>query len=200
MLSDGSGLSPTVVIAAAREILANSGFRIASETGLTALEPGRSLLAEDDYSVIAIVAYDTWSQLQAEWADAQAELVTLLAKRLARSAPKAWDGYLVLFCDAPTSDSGGISAIERDTTRVRKIVATGEVLRTTADISRVLDPFLPLTRPGTEAEIPDVLATLPELLKREVPIAATEAVVNAFRAMEPPLERLHELGETIHEA
>jgi hypothetical protein len=200
MLSDGSGLSPTVIIAAAREILANNGFRIASESGLTALQPSRSLLAEDDYSVIALVAYDTWSELQAEWADAQAELVTLLAKRLARSAPKAWDGYLVLFCGAPTPDKGGIAAIERDTTRVRKIVATGEALKTTTDISRVLDPFLPLARPGTGAEIPDVLATLPELLKTEVPIAATEAVVNAFRAMEPPLERLHELGGVSHEA
>jgi hypothetical protein len=200
MLSDASGLSPTVIVAAAREILANNGFVIASQSGLTALEPGRSLLAEDDYSVIALVAYDTWFELQAGWADAQAELVTLLAKRLARSAPKAWDGYLVLFCGAPTSDSDGVSAIERDTTRVRKIVATGEALRTTGDIARVLDPLLPLARPGTGAEIPDVLATLPELLKTEVPIAATEAVVNAFRAMEPPLERLHELGDTSYEA
>ena len=200
MVSDGSGLSTTVIIAAAREILANNGFLISSESGLTALQRGRSLLAEDDYSVIALVAYDTWSEVQAEWADAQAELVTLLAKRLARSAPKAWDGYLVLFCGAPTSDKDGVSAIERDTTRVRKIVATGEALRTTADISRVLDPFLPLARPGTGAEIPDVLAMLPELLKTEVPIAATEAVVNAFRAMEPPLERLHELGDTSYEA
>jgi hypothetical protein len=200
MVSDSSGLSTTVIIAAAREILANNGFLISSESGLTALQPGRSFLAEDEYSVIAIVAYDTWPDVQAEWADAQAELVTLLAKRLARSAPKAWDGYLVLFCAAPTSDKDGVSAIERDTTRVRKIVATGGALRTTADISRVLDPFLPLACPGTGAEIPDVLAMLPELLKTEVPIAATEAVVNAFRAMEPPLERLHELGDTIYEA
>src|SRR6516162_6945677 len=200
MVSDGSPLSPTVIIAAAREILANNGFRIASESEITAFQPGRSLLAEDDYSVIALIAYDTWSELQAEWGDAQAELVTLLAKRLARSAPKAWDGYLVLFCAAPTSDIGGVSAIERDTTRARKIVATGESLRTTTDIARVLDPFLPLARPGSGAEIPDVLATLPELLKTEVPIAATEAVVNAFREMEPPLERLHELGETSYEA
>jgi hypothetical protein len=197
MLPDGSDLSPTVIIAAAREILSKNGFRIASESGLTALQPDRSLLAEDNYSVIALVAYDSWSELQAEWADAQAELVALLAKRLARSAPKAWDGYLLLLCGAPTSDNGGISAIERDTTRVRKIVATGGVLRTTTDISRVLDPFLPLAHPGTWAEIPDVLATLPELLKSEIPIAATEAVVNAFRTMEPPLERLHRLGESL---
>jgi len=148
MLSDGSGLTPTVIIAAAREILAANGFRISSESGLTTLQPGRSLLAEDDYSVLELVAYQTWSELQAEWTDAQAELVGLLAKRLARSAPKAWDGYLVLFCTARTSDKVGISVIERDTARVRKIVATGEALKTTADISRVLDPFLPLARRG----------------------------------------------------
>ena len=194
MLPDNSSLSSNVIIAAARETLAASGFRVSSEHGLTALEPDRSLLAEDEYAVIALVAYDTWTELQAEWQDAQAELVALLAKRLARSAPKAWDGYLVLLCGASTTDKVGMAAIERDTTRVRKIVATGEILRTTSDVSRVLDPFLPLETPGEEAEIPDVLAMLPELLKGGVPIPATQAVINAFRAMEPPLERLHELG------
>ena len=184
-----------MIIAAAREILSANGFRVASEHGLTALKPDRSLLAEDEYAVIALVTYDTWTELQTEWEDAQAELVTLLAKGLARTAPKAWDGYLVLLSGDPTADKGGIAAIERDTARVRKIVATGEKLRTTGDISRVLDPFLPLEIPGKEPRFSDVLAMLPELLKAEVPIPATQAVIDAFRAMEPPLERLHELGD-----
>jgi hypothetical protein len=47
MLPDNSSLSSTVIIAAARETLAASGFRVSSEHGLTALEPDRSLLAED---------------------------------------------------------------------------------------------------------------------------------------------------------
>jgi hypothetical protein len=195
MLPDEPSLSSTGIIAAAREILSANGFQVSSEHGLTALEPGRSLLAEDEYAVIALVAYDTWTDLQSEWQDAQAELVALLAKRLARSAPKAWDGYLVLLCGVPTVDKAAISAIERDTTRVRKIVATGETLRTINDISRVLDPFLPLETSGNAAEIPDVLAMLPDLLKAEVPIPATQVVIDAFRAMEPPLERLHELGD-----
>lgn len=195
MPPDEPPLSPTILIAAAREILSANGFRIAGEPRLTALQPERSLIAEDDYSVLALVAYDTWSELEGEWSNAQSELVGLLAKRLARSAPKAWDGYLVLLCPAPSTNKAAASDIERDTSRLRKIVATGDSLRTTGDVMRVLDPFLPLTWPGSGAEVPDVLATLPELLKEEVPVWATQTAIDAFRAMEPPLERLHELGD-----
>lgn len=194
---DPPPLSPAVMIAAAREILSDNGFRIAGELGLTALQSERSLIAEDDYVVLAIVAYDTWSELESAWPDAQAELVGLLAKRLARSAPKAWDGYLVLLCSAPTSDKAAVSAIERDTTRVRKIVATGEALGATGDLLNVLDRFLPLREPPRGAGAADVLATLPDLLKPEVPVSATQAVVAAFRTMEPPLERLHDLGDEL---
>src|SRR5579862_6280719 len=168
-------LSPTVVIAAAREILSSNGFQIAGDLGLTALHLDRSLIAEDEYSILAIIVYDTWSELEAEWSDAQSELVGLLAGRLAKTAPKAWDAYLVLCCAAPASGSAARSIIERDTTRVRKIVATGEALRTTGDVLNVLDAFLPLRGPGVGAEASDVLATLPDLLKGEVPVSATQA-------------------------
>jgi hypothetical protein len=196
MLPDESNISALAIIAASRELLANNGFRIANDLQFDSLPATRALVAEDDYSVVTIVAYETFSELQSEWSSAQADLVTLLARRLARSAPKAWDGYLVLMSVGSSTDRSVISTIERDTTRVRKIVATGEMLRTTRDVARVLDPFLPLTLLEASAELPDVLATLPELLKNEVPVAATEAVIDAFRKLEPPLERIHALGGT----
>jgi hypothetical protein len=191
---DESPISALAVVAASRELLSKNGFRIASDLKLDSLPANRALVAEDDYSVIAIVVYESFSELQSEWSGAQADLVNLLAQRLARSAPKAWDGYLILMCVGSSTDRSAAAEIERDTIRVRKIVATGEMLRTTNDVARVLDPFLPLTLPEPGTELPDVLATLPELLRKEVPIAVTEAVIDAFRKLEPPLERIHTLG------
>ena len=43
--------------------------------------------------------------------------------------------------------------------------------------------------------LPDVLDTLPELLRDRVAPSAVKTVIEAFRAMEPPLQRLHDLGE-----
>jgi hypothetical protein len=192
---DAHGLSSSVIIAAARNQLTRNAFRVTQDVGFTALPIDRSLLAEDDYSVIAIITYETWSQLEAEWSDAQAELVALLAKRLVRSAPKAWDGYLILMCTGSAPDPAAIALIERDTTRVRKIVATADTVRTISDVARILDPFMPLELAGTSAELSDILSTLPELLRNEVPAWAVEAVISAFRRMEPPLERLNQAGD-----
>jgi hypothetical protein len=62
-------------------------------------------------------------------------------------------------------------------------------------VERTLDPLLPLDLPPGQTKLQDVLDALPELLKDEVSEAATRTVVDAFRAMEPPLQRLHEMGE-----
>lgn len=196
MQLEDNNLTPSVIIAVARELLSKNGFRIASEMGFPVLESRYALLAEDEYSVLVLAAYETWSELDNDWSNAQAELVGLFSKRLARSSPKAWDGYLVLMCPAPVQDHAAIAAIERDTTRVRKIVATGNVLRTTKDVERILDPFMPLELPGNWAQLQDVLESLPDVLRDDVPVLATQTVIDAFRSMEPPLERLHELGET----
>jgi hypothetical protein len=195
MLLDDHSLTPSVIIAAARSVLTKNGFRISEDR--TALDINNSylLLAEDEYSVLALAAYETWAELEEEWSVLQGELVALLSRRLARSSPKAWDGYVVLFCPTAVPDRAAVGAIERDTSRVRKIVAAGDALRTTKDVERILDPFLPLDLPPGQAQLQEVLDTLPELLKEEVSVAATQAVVDAFRAMEPPLQRLHDLGE-----
>jgi hypothetical protein len=197
MPPEENGFSSSVIITAARDHLAGNGFRVTQDVGFTALPIDRTLLAEDDYSVIAIVAYDSWAQLETEWSDAQAEFVGLLAKRLARSAPKGWDGYLILMCTGSAPNSAAISLIERDTMRVRKIVATADSVRTISDITRILDPFMPLELPGSNAKLPDILSSLPDLLKDTVPRRAVEAVISAFRSMEPPLERLNQLGDEL---
>jgi hypothetical protein len=188
-------LSLPALLALASEQLSANGYRVVRDQSLSALPSERALLAEDEYGVVAIVAYHTWAQLETEWSDAQADLVGLLARRLARSAPKAWDGYLVLLCTSFSPDPAAVSQIERDTTRIRKIVATAEMLKTTSDLARILDVFMPLAVPESTAALTDVLDTLPDLMRGQVEPSAVRIVIDAFRTMEPPLERLHAFGQ-----
>jgi hypothetical protein len=188
-------LSLSVLMALASEQLSANGYRVVRDLGFNALPGDRALLAEDEYSVLAIVGYETWVQLEAEWSEAQAELVELFGRRLARSAPKAWDGYLLLLCTGAAPDSGAISQIERDTTRIRKIVAAADTLRTTMDLTRILDVFMPLSIQESTVALPNVLDALPELLRDRVAPSAVKTVIEAFQTMEPPLQRLHDLGE-----
>lgn len=194
MSPDGSSLSASSMIALASETLSSNGYRVVRDiTDMKKLRD-QALLAEDSYSVISVVAFETWQQLEKDWAEAQADLVDLLARRLTRSAPKAWDGYLVLLSAGEPLDRLAVDRIERDTSRVRKIVATGARLRTSADVSRVLDLLLPLDLPSDISALEDVLDALPELMKTTVDGAKLKIVVDAFRNGEPPLERLHESG------
>jgi len=194
MPHDDVPLATSAMIALAGEVLATNGYRVARDLIGMSRSGQSALLAEDSFSVVSVVAFETWQQLEIDWMDAQADLVDLLAKRLARSAPKAWDGYLVLLCAGEPLDRRDAVQIERDTTRLRKIVATGAALQTTNDVRQVLDLLLPLELPAKATALEDVLDTLPELLSASVPPLAVRVVVDAFRAMEPPLDRLHELG------
>jgi hypothetical protein len=190
--SDGV-LSTSVLVALASELFTGNGYRVVRDLTDFPHSADRGLLAEDEFSVVSVVTFETWHQLENEWLETQADLVELLARRLSRAAPKAWDGYLVLLCAGEPPQRRAVSAIERDTTRVRKIVATGEMLRTSADVARVLDLLLPLTVPKGATMLEDVLDSLPEVMKLSADPSAVRVVVDAFRSMEPPLERLHAL-------
>lgn len=184
-------LSASVVVTMMQQRFSTNGYRVFRDASSIQLPGDYSLIAEDDYSVVGVVGFETWSQLESEWGEAQAALVTLLSQRLSRSAPKAWDGYLILFTLSSPGDVAEVTAIERDTTRLRKIVATGNLLQTSRDVDRLLDPFLPLAAPATNQVIVDMLEELPSILHPEVPKEETEVVVGAFRELEPLLERLH---------
>lgn len=193
MQPDGSPLTTSDMLTLAAAQLIASGYRVVRDVAGTVNSADRGILAEDAASVVSVVVFETWSQLEAEWHEAQADLVDLLSKRLRRSAPKAWDGYLVLLCAGPPTDKHVLSQIERDTTRVRKIVATGETLRTIRDMEGVLDILAPLELPEDLEALEDVLDALPELIGGGVDPAVVRTVVEAFREMEAPLERLHAL-------
>ena len=178
------------MLALAAEQLMMNGYRVVRDVGEESFPGEAALLAEDEYSVLALVVFETWAQLEADWPDAQAQLVDLLSRRLARSAPKAWDGYLLLLCGG-SAPASAVSAIERDTTRLRKIVATADRLKTTGDLLRFLEIFFPLNVSSDAKGHEDILEALPEILESDAPREAVRVVIDAFRGMEPPLDRLH---------
>ena len=194
MSPDGSSLSASSMVALASETLSHNGYRVVRDMTEMKRLGDQALLAEDAYSVISVVAFETWQQLEKDWMEAQADLVDLLARRLSRSAPKAWDGYLVLLCAGEPADRLDVDRIERDTSRVRKIVATGGRLRTSTDVARVLDLLLPLELPDDLSALEDVLDALPELMVKTVDGANLKIVITALGDGEPPFERLHQSG------
>jgi hypothetical protein len=194
MSLSGEPLPFSLLLAAASNLLAENGYRVARDIKFEGLPRDRALLAEDDYSVVAVSIYSTWQELEKQWPDAQAELVELLARKLSRSAPKIWDGYLVLLCSDLAPSNGAVSQIERDTSRVRKIVATSDMVRIVSDLESILDILMPLPLPSVSLTVGDVLDALPDVLKGRVDAEALRAVVDAFRGLEPPLEKLHMLG------
>lgn len=194
MSRDSAPLTTSAMIALASEVLSANSYRVARDITDMVRIGEQALLAEDAYSVVSVIAFETWQELEAEWPDAQASLVDLLARRLTRSAPKAWDGYLVLLCGADPVDPREVTKIERDTSRVRKIVASSSNLRGSADVARVLDLLIPLDLPAKVAAVNDVLDGLPNLMRNVVDPAKMKIVVDAFRAVEPPLARLHASG------
>lgn len=151
-------------------------------------------LFEDDYAIVAIVVYETWKDLSSNWADAQALLVELISRYITSYDPKSWEGYLVLLTPSPVGkqDRSEIIRIRYDISRVRKLIATGDEIKTLEDVKQALLPLLPLQVETVEQVGESVLAILPNLLsKRGLPEQAIRVVVDAFLGQRPIVESLH---------
>ena len=189
-------LTATALAAFASQILDEAGYhRIRAQRSDPALRTVR--LYEDAYGVVAVVVYETWVELAASWPDVQGELVDLMSSHLERHDAKAHEGYLVLLTPSviPADARSESMAIERDTTYVRKLLGTGEVVRSLADARRVLLPLLPL-EPLTElVELRSALDLLPGILdRRGIPEEAVRVAIRAFIERENPLEELFRAG------
>lgn len=124
----------------------------------------------------------------------QGHLVELISAHLTGPEPKSWEGYLVLLTpgQSPTLAGSQLAEIRYDTNRVRKLVATGDDLRTLDEVEQALLPLLPLQVGSPLESGPALLERLPALLaERGIDVEAARTVVNAFTANESILERLH---------
>jgi hypothetical protein len=166
MTDSGSSFTCTDLIATASQALLDGGYRRIPEK-FAEWDTPTSRLFEDEYSVVGIVAFDTCSELLKSWPDLQGKLVDVISGHIGRQEAKSWDGYLVLLSPglAP-SNIQEIDIIRSNTTRLRKIVATGDDLRTATDVERTLRPLLPFGYEHSNVTQGSVLELLPNLLAK----------------------------------
>jgi hypothetical protein len=191
-LSNTESLTTTNLLAAASGLLLSGGYQQVHERSVDDRWRASNVrLFEDRFGIVAIVVYETWRDLLSRWPDAQAALVDLISQNVSSNDAKAWEGYLVLLTLGVGSHSE-VNTIRYDTSRVRKLVATGDDLRILADVERALLPLLPLGDVPLVAEQDSALEMLPQLLqRRNIPEEAVRLIVLAFREQQPLLEQLH---------
>lgn len=188
-------LTTTALLAAAQSTLLEADFKLLNTDAADAWLSDRARLLQNRYSVAMLVTFETWENLVETWPDYQSATVEAMSQFLRQGEAKAADGYLVLLTPSavPTGHTSGANQIRSDTSRLRKLLGTGDELRTISDVRKVLAPLLPLSiRPGDDLE-ESGLDALPRILQEHgVEAAATRTVVDAFKANEPIMPRLHD--------
>lgn len=191
-MSAGTTVTPTQIMAAATELLTGGGYTQVRRQ-FPEWDTTSARLFEDPYNVVGVAVHDTCADLLRSWADLQGSLVEAISSRVGQAESKAWDGYLVLLTSSMApSEQSSVEAIRYDTTRLRKLIATGQDLRTAGDVERVLRPLLPFTQEDAALREESALEALPRLLAEQgVPEETTRTLIEAFNEQESPLERLH---------
>ena len=186
------GLTSTELIAAASQLLINGGYQQISHR-FEKWDTSTSRLFEDEYNVVGIGVFDTCGELLQAWPDLQGSLVDVISSQVGHEEGKSWDGYLVLLTPSvASSESAGLEAVRYNTTRLRKLVATGDDLQRPTDVERVLRRLLPLSQESANLSQESALDLLPKLLADQgIPKETTQLIVDAFRNQSPLLERLH---------
>lgn len=193
MTDTSAEFTPTELIAAASQALLAGGYHQVHQNSSTWDTP-TSRLFEDEYNVVGVVVFNTCAELLQSWTDQQGSLVDVISRDIGREESKSWDGYLVLLTPglAPSEETE-IEAVRYNTTRLRKIVATGDDLRAPTDVERVLRPLLPLNQEQVTLGQESTLDLLPKLLAGQgIAERTTRILVDAFREQSPLLERLHQ--------
>lgn len=193
-MPEGPPFTATSLVAAASDVLEGAGYqRVGPDREGDWPGPGARVY-EDPYSVVALVVYETWADLSDSWLEAQAALVELISTHFTRGDAKSWEGYLVLLTPSivPSDARLDAIAIQRNTTHVRKLLATGDELRGIDDVASALLPLLPLEPDQALAEPRSALDLLPELLgRRGISGESVRVAIDAFLEQQPVIERLH---------
>ena len=194
MTNSSAGFTATDLIAAASQALTDGGYQQIARR-FQEWDTPTSRLFEDEYNVVGIVVFDTCGELLREWPDLQGSLVDVISRHVGLEESKTWDGYLVLLSTglAP-SEGAAIDAVRYNTARLRKLIATGDDLRSPTDVERVLRPLLPLSLERANVSQKSALDLLPQLLADQgIPKENTQTLVDAFREQSPLMERLHQM-------
>ena len=187
-----SSLSDTQISAGVRKVFHENGFEPGESPGEWRTKDRSAFVFEDEYSIVGVVLYATCDELIYEWPHDQDALSSKISEYVGRGEAKSSDGYLVLMTSGfPKNEQREVlTRIRYDTSRLRKLVATGEDLSRKNDIVSVLRPVLPLEI-GDHGDIPSSgLDELRSLL--DLPENATRKLVGAYREQTPLLEALNE--------
>jgi hypothetical protein len=196
-MAAGPPFTATTLVAAASDVMEGAGYQRVGPDREGEWPGSGARIYEDPYSVVALVVYETWTDLSDSWLEAQAALVELISTHFTRGDAKSWEGYLVLLTPSVVPSDARLDAIaiQRNTTHVRKLLATGDELRSIDDIADALLPLLPLQPDQALAEPRSALDLLPELLaRRAISEDSVRVAIQAFLAQQPVIERLHARG------
>lgn len=190
-------LSGTQLLAAASQVLTESGYASASMPSEDSPPAYSPRIFEDRYGVVAVCIFETWISLVEDWPVAQGQLVERMSDSMRRLEPKSWEGYLVLMTPGlmPVGERTLINRLRADTNRVRKLVAAGDELTTLEDIRTFLLPLVPLVLDASLSGDSDLLESLPQMLEQQgIRTQVTNNILRAFAANESILQRLHDSG------
>lgn len=196
MIYSPSLFSPTELMKEASDVLIKGAYRQVSnkvQEKAQERDTAVSRLFENEYNLVGVVVYETCAELLRNWPDKQESLARVVSKFIGREEQKSWDGYLVLLTpENGLSESRRLDAVRYDTSRLRKLVATGDNLRSREDVERLLSTLVPLEFEQTRMDSQSALDLLPTLLvARGIEEENTLLLVDAFRNNSLLLEKLH---------
>lgn len=184
--------TPTGLFAKASSLLTDAGY-VAVTAKHADWATQNTRVYEDKYNIVGLAVFSTCTELLMAWVKHQESLVNLISRHVMATEGKAWDGYLVLLTPASApSERAAIDAIRYDTSRLRKLVATGDELSSDADVERVLRPLLPMPVMTGLAAMNSILTLLPALLTEQgIPTQVGQQVVTSFTERTPLMEGVH---------
>jgi hypothetical protein len=189
------GLTVSSLVARATDVLVSNGFVRVDDDRSRVDAPAGVRMFEDVYSLVGLIGFETFGQLEGEWQRVESAVGDTLGRYLTVGEAKRWDTYLVLMTPSSRLESeDGVEAIEANTSRTRKLVISGDDLRQLADVEEALLPLLPLDTGLAPVQTGDALDRLPALRgRRGVELPLAEALVDAWRKNQTMITQLHEV-------
>lgn len=198
MTGGATQITTTNLIGASAEAFQAGGYRDVDPSRVVGWPAASARIFEDEFGIVAAVAFETWSDLVDNWQDVQSAFVDLITENLSQGIPKAWEGFLILMTPSPVpvTERDLATSIRVDLHRVRKLLITGDELGGLGSVRRTVLSLLPFDIPHSMTDSDSTLEMLPSLLQGSgVPVEETEAVVAAFLRGESLLENLQQVIE-----
>lgn len=171
----------------ATRLLCDGGFSQANSANI--LPEFELRVFEDDRSIVGLVLYQTWEELESNWSAAQAVMVELMSEKVRPNDPKSWDGYLVLLTVDESARAGSVTKIKNDTSRLRKLVVTGRQMKTMASVKDALRPVLPFDVASSVASSTALTDRIPEMLEDHgIERSLATAAIMSFQENRSPME------------